>query len=203
MSRHRQNGILDIRSSLITGILFDVLHDHSDHLLEGYTVISIHVEAVSSVLEFIALDRCFMVKRFYQFVQIEVCVLRFFLTLHKGIVFEMPNAIQKGNLHNNISTPLWLFLPDLEFSTMMRFLPGEIKAAFQNSVPKSMPMTWGETTRKRTSKLTSAKLFMDLIYIFTRIIWTPNYTYDVSLHLTPIMYSLSHQNKKSRLNKMF
>ena len=106
MSRHRQNCILDIRSSLITGILFDVLHDHSDHLFEGYTVISIHVEVISSVLEFVALDRCFMVKRFYQFVQIEVCVLRFLLALHKGVVFEMSNAIQKGNLNSLISTPL-------------------------------------------------------------------------------------------------
>ena len=34
---------------------------------------------------------------------------------------------------------------------MTRFFPGEIREAFQNSVPKSMPMTWElakQTSRK-------------------------------------------------------
>ena len=49
---------------------------------------------------------------------------------------------------------------------MTRFLPGEISAAFQNSVPKSIPITWVETTPIRRTRATAAMNFMILIYLY-------------------------------------
>lgn len=43
-------------------------------------------------------------------------------------------------------TTFGVFLSDLVFSTTTKPFPGEMMAAFQNSVPKSMPMTWLLTT---------------------------------------------------------
>lgn len=52
-----------------------------------------------------------------------------------GLLLELKSSLRKYD------TPLMVFLPDLEFSTITRFFPGLMRDAFQNSVPKSMPIT--------------------------------------------------------------
>ena len=57
---------------------------------------------------------------------------------------------------------------------MTRFLPGEMRDAFQNYVPKSMPMTWVLAQKMMSKIVISGKIFMIFNYTlnFTRInIW--------------------------------
>lgn len=65
-----------------------------------------------------------------------------------SLIFSTENHLRsdehltgRQSVVNNIVTAFRVFLYDLEFSTMTKFFPGLIKAAFQNSVPKSMPRT--------------------------------------------------------------
>ena len=106
-----------------------------------------------------------MVEGFYQFVEIEVTYFWFFESLLQSIIFEVPDSFEEGNLGYDIFTPLLLFRPDREFSTMTRFLPGEMRDAFQNSVPKSMPMTcdWARASTK--AMRTRDMIFIRLIIL--------------------------------------
>ena len=89
----------------------------------------------------VAFEWFLMIQGFYQFVQIEIADLGLFHSLGQSVILEMPDAVKEGYLNQILVTPLLLFRPDRLFSTITRFLPGEIREAFQNYVPKSMPMT--------------------------------------------------------------
>lgn len=104
-----------------------------------------------------------MVQGFYQFVQIEVSGFWFFKTFGEGIILEVPNAIEECDLGEEMLTPLWLFLEEREFSTMTRFLPGEMSEAFQNSVPKSMPITCDHAEQISRSRTTFSRLVIQFI----------------------------------------
>ena len=89
----------------------------------------------------IALKWLLMIQRFYQFVQIKIAHLRLLHSLGQSIILEVSNALKEGYLNEIFFTPLLLFLLERLFSTITRFFPGEIRDAFQNYVPRSMPMT--------------------------------------------------------------
>lgn len=63
------------------------------------------------------------------------------------------------------STEFNVFREDLEFSTITKFLPGLIRAAFQNSVPKSMPNTWALIDEKRDKTIRMAMFVIDLLIL--------------------------------------
>lgn len=104
-----------------------------------------------------------LVQGFYQFVQIEVGGFWFFEAFGEGVVLEVPDAVEECDLREGMLTPLWLFLEEREFSTMTRFLPGEISEAFQNSVPRSMPITCEHAEQINRSKTTFSRLPIQFI----------------------------------------
>lgn len=139
MSRNSQDCILDIRIGLGTPELFDILHDHAHKLFQGKSILSLG-EVVSAILEPISLKGS-TIERFDEFVQVEVGGFGLLQTLGIGIILEVTHSIQEADLLITMLTPLWLLRDEREFSTITRFLPGEIREAFQNSVPRSIPMT--------------------------------------------------------------
>ncbi len=54
---------------------------------------------------------------------------------------RIEHHLGRQSAYKLLITELRVFRSDLEFSTMTKFLPGLIRAAFQNSVPKSIPKT--------------------------------------------------------------
>jgi hypothetical protein len=65
---------------------------------------------------------------------------------------------------NYVFTELRVFLSDLEFSTMTKFLPGLISAAFQNYVPKSMPKTCALVTEIKPSNTKNMRFLIRFFY---------------------------------------
>lgn len=54
---------------------------------------------------------------------------------------RISSLLERQSTISTLVTELSVFRYDREFSTITRFLPGLIKAAFQNYVPKSIPNT--------------------------------------------------------------
>lgn len=109
----------------------------------------------------VAGERIYVIEGFYQFVQIEVGGFGLFEALGEGVVLEVADALEEGDLSGAKGTPLWLLREEREFSTITRFLPGEISEAFQNSVPRSMPITW-EVARPTSSSRTALSIALIL-----------------------------------------
>jgi hypothetical protein len=86
-------------------------------------------------------------------------VFLIFCTRHRFQNDERPTGLTT-KLTEDV-TPLMVFRPDLEFSTMTKFFPGLIKEAFQNSVPKSIPKTWASETTRMAS--ISKKIFIFIL----------------------------------------
>ena len=141
MSWNCKDSIFYIRFSLSTSVFFDIFQDHSNELLKAEGIFSFS-EIIGSIFESITFKRSLLIQRFYQFVQIEIRCLWLFEAFAVSIILEVPDSFEKSNLYKPLCTPLWLFLDEREFSTITRFFPGEINEAFQNSVPRSIPITW-------------------------------------------------------------
>jgi hypothetical protein len=68
---------------------------------------------------------------------------------------------------NYLFTELRVFLSDLEFSTIAKFLPGLISAAFQNYVPKSMPKTCALITEIKLSNTKNIRFLIKFFLLYT------------------------------------
>ena len=165
MSRYCQNWIFYIWISLMRTVFFDIFEYHGNHLFEWYHILSF-LEIVGTVLKVISFKWFLMIKRFYQFVKIKITHFWFLQSLCQSIVLKMSNTFDESYLYVTLFTPLWLLRPDRVFSTMTRFLPGDIKDAFQNYVPKSMPITWLLT--QITNKIA---VIRDMIFMILIILW--------------------------------
>ena len=68
---------------------------------------------------------------------------------------------------NYLFTELRVFLSDLEFSTITKFLPGLISAAFQNYVPKSMPKTCALITEIKPNITKNMRFLIRFFLLYT------------------------------------
>ena len=160
--RHSEDRVLDVRVGLLAGVLLDVLEDHAHQLLQAHRFLALS-EVVSPVFEDVAGKGIRVIEGFYQFVQIEVGGLGLFEPFGEGVVLEVSDALEEGDLSGTRGTPLWLLREEREFSTITRFFPGEIREAFQNSVPRSMPITCAvarPTSNSRTALSIALILFI-------------------------------------------
>lgn len=91
-----------------------------------------------------------------------------FSPLHRLRKNEFPSGMR--SMIKMIITAFNVFLYDLEFSTMTRFFPGLISAAFQNYVPKSMPKTcyWDLRMRRETT-IKKIPFIYEIVIIYLNI----------------------------------
>jgi len=163
MRRNGQDRVLDVGIGLRAAELLDVLHDHADQLFERDGVFSLS-EEVSSVFEAVALEGR-GIEGLDEFVEVEVGGFGFFEALRVSIVLEVTHPFQETDLNIATYTPLWLFREEREFSTITRFLPGEMREAFQNSVPRSIPMTCEAAVATKRRMRTCWRTFMRKLYL--------------------------------------